>query len=322
MVKPLRVFIPPREFFSRRRPIPGHGRLRRGMMFSGFGADRYRPTTDQILAIPQQGAWYRIKKGETWWGTAKTAYGAENVKAGLLMMNRSTWNDHIERASTGWEAYKVDGLQATPKYSATDPLATKGSGTAYPVAWIPPLATGAEPEEIYKTPTTGPIGPPGQIGPVGPPGPVGPMGPAGPAGARGPVGPPGSAGEINAAMIESSLEQYFKTHPLQAGPMGPPGPQGIPGARGPQGPPGPQGAPGSASEAAINAAVQDWLKKHPIEAVNGPPGPIGPPGPQGIPGTRGPAGPTGPQGPAGSGGGGGDNKGLWALPLAALPFLA
>jgi len=293
------------------------------MMFGGLGADRYRPTTEQILAVPQQGSWYRIKKGETWWGTAKAAYGAENVKPGLLMMNRSTWNDHIERKSTGWEAYKVDGLQATPHYSATDPLGTKGSGNAYPVAWIPPLATGAEPESIYTAPDQGPIGPAGQPGPPGPIGPAGPMGPAGPTGPIGPAGVPGArgpagpAGEVNAALIESSLEAYFKAHPLQ---QGQPGPQGPMGPRGPAGPAGPPGAPGSASDAAINAAVQDWLKKHPIEAVNGPPGPRGPAGPIGPPGIPGERGPEGPQGPAGSGGGGGPDKGLWVLPLAASIF--
>ena len=153
--------------------------------FMGLGAEggRYIPTPDQILDVPTPGAWYRIKKGETWWGVSKTAYGKADVKKGLLAMNKSTWNDHIDRKTKDWEAYKVKGLQATPDYSATDPHAPVGSGNAYPVAWIPPL-TGEEPEQMGYTPVTTPppvTKPPSSTttyipGPKGDPGPPGPPG--------------------------------------------------------------------------------------------------------------------------------------------------
>ena len=327
MSTPLRVIsLPPRRFVHRKR-FSRPGRIlaaHRRPMFFGLGSDRYVPTPAQILTIPTPGAFYRIKKGETWWGTAKTAYGADNVKPGLLLMNASTWNDHIERKSTGWEAYKVAGLQATPDYSATNPRGTKGSGNAYPVAWIPPLDTAAEPESIYG-PTVGPSGPKGPPGPAGPPGPQGvpgPAGPAGPQGPRGASGPVGPAGALNAAAIQASLEEYFAKHPEMAGK---PGPQGLPGAMGPPGPIGPTGArgpsgpagpPGQATAEAIRAVVEQYLRENPIQVATGP---SGPPGPQGIPG---PVGPRGPVGPSGSGGGEGDNKQMWALPLVASVLLA
>lgn len=318
----LRVVPPVRPRFVQRRRVQ-----RRAFrpFWGGFGADRYIPTPAQILATPTQGAWYRIKKGETWWGTSKAAYGLENVKSGLLMINRATWNDHIERAAKDWEPYKVKGIQATPDYSATNPLGTKGSGSAYPVAWIPPLETGAEPEAIYVTPTVpgtpGQPGAPGKTGPMGPPGPMGPSGPIGP------MGPQGQAGVVNAAAIQSSLAEYFKTHPLAAGPMGPigpAGPQGRQGIPGPSGPMGPAGPPGQATAGFVEAAIQDYLRRNPIKQGSpgaiGPMGPAGPSGPQGVPGPIGPMGPIGPRGPAGSGGSvaSGQDKGLWTLPLAAV----
>jgi hypothetical protein len=208
--------------------------------FMGLGAegDRYIPTPDQILDVPTPGAWYRIKKGETWWGVSKTAYGKANVKKGLLTMNKASWNDHIDRKNKNWEAYKVKGLQATPDYSATDPHAPVGSGTAYPVAWIPPI-TGEEPEEMGYTPVTTPppvTKPPSSSTYI--PGPKGDPGPPGPPGDPGP--PPSSSA------IQSAVNQYFQTNP-------PPG--GVPG------PPGQPGPPPSSGE--IKSAVDQWLSSNP-----------------------------------------------------------
>jgi len=215
--------------------------------FMGLGAegDRYIPTPDQILDVPTPGAWYRIKKGETWWGVSKTAYGKANVKKGLLTMNASTWNDHIDRKNKDWEAYKVKGLQATPDYSATNPHAPVGSGNAYPVAWIPPL-TGEEPEQMgYQpsepttpTPVTKPPSSTTYIpGPKGDPGPPGPPGDPGP--------PPSSSA------IQSAVNQYFQTNP-------PPG--GVPG------PPGQPGPPPSSGE--IKSAVDQWMSANPPKVVS------------------------------------------------------
>lgn len=326
MARPIRVFVPQRRFINR-RAMMARGVPPRRFPFFGFGQDRYIPTPEQILDTPQQGAWYRIKKGETWWGTSKTAYGRDNVKAGLYLMNDATWNDHIEKATKGWEAYKRKGLQATPDYSASNPRGTKGSGNSYPVAWIPPLATGAEPEDIYKSPEQGPVGPQGVPGPRGPAGPVGPAGQPGPPGERGAIGPPGPMGppgSANAAAIEAALEEYFKAHPDMMGKPGPAGPRGepgLPGKIGPRGPAGPAGPPGQATAEAIEKAIQDYLTRHPIEVAGGPPGPIGPRG------ERGPAGPPGPMGPPGKAGAagtstGGQDKGLWVLPMAVSAILA
>jgi len=178
--------------------VPGGKDSLPKIFFMGFGAadseGRYLPTPDQIVATPTQGLWYQIKKGETWWGVAKKAYGSDNLKKGLLLMNASTWNDHIDRKTKGWEAYKVKGLQATPDYDSTaNPRAKVLTGTEYPVAWIPPL-TGEEPEDMGfapspDIPTPVPTTPgkqiPGPPGPAGPPGPSGPVGPSGTGGGGG-----------------------------------------------------------------------------------------------------------------------------------------
>jgi hypothetical protein len=298
----------------------------------GLGEDRFIPGPSLILDVPTAGAWYRIKKGETWYGTAKRAYGAENVKKGLLTINKSSWNDHIERKSTGWEVYGVQGLQATPDYSAANVHAGKGSGKDYPTAWIPPL-TGEEPEAIYK-PDTKPViipgspgepgtpGTPGALGPIGPKGDKGDRGDAGAPGPLGPMGPPGptgAAGTVNQAAILSSLTEYFKLHPEAAGkpgPMGPAGLPGLPGGIGPAGAVGPMGPPGPAgtiNQAAILAALTDYFKSHPEQA--GKPGPMGPPGPKGE---------RGEAGAMGAGGGGGDTKNLWlvAAGLGCLGIVA
>ncbi len=270
--------------------------------------DRIIPTAGQITPVPVAGKWYRIKRGETWWGTAKKAYGpAPNLRIGLLQMNASTWNDHIDRKRRGWESYNRPGLQATPDYSVTDPHAPKGSGTAYPVAWVPPL-TGEEPEEVY--PPEDPIVGPGIPGPRGPIGPIGPSGPRGTPGTIGPIGPGGSEGPPGQATDEAimrAVTDWMNTHPDEI--RGPAGQTGVPGT------PGAEGPPGQATDEAIMRAVTDWMNTHPDE-IRGPRGASGDMGPIGPLGPVGPVGPEGPMGPAGEGGSGGGN--MWMLPMVAL----
>lgn len=288
MMKRFRQYVPGGK-------LPAH-------YFLGFGAvdeeGRYLPKPSEIVAYPKPGTFYKFgtyKEDETYYGIAKRAYGADNVKKGLLTMNASTWNDHINRKNKGWESYKVKGLQSTPDYDSTNnPRAKVLTGHEYPVVWIPPL-TGEEPEDVgYEDPivtTPTPVPTPGEPIP-GPPGPTGPMGPAGPAGPAGAKGATGAKGV-----------------------PGPPGPEGPQGVIGPPGPTGPQGPPGPAGKGAGTS-------------IPGPPGPTGPMGPSGAIGPAGPPGPTGPMGPAGPAGppgpagaasaGGGDNKKLWAIPLVAM----
>jgi len=258
--------------------------------FSGLGATdsegRYLPTEDQIVDYPKPGAWYRFgtfKEKETYFGIAKRAYGGGNMKQKLLLLNNASWNDHINKKKTGWEAYNVEGLQSTPDYdSYANPRAEVLTGNDYPVLWIPPMS-GEEPEDLgFEDPiVTTPTPVPGKSIP----------GPPGPSGGQGIPGPPGTSGG-----------QGIPGPPGSSGPSGPPGPQGIPGPHGKgagsaiPGPPGPMGPPG-------------------LPGSMGPPGLPGPSG-EGIPG---PPGSIGPMGPSGSSGvGGGDNKKLWVLPLALI----
>jgi len=292
--------------------------------FAGYGLGFVDPKAGQIVTQPKQGAWYRLKSGESYWGISKRAYGQANVKKGLFLMNDSPWNEYIHKAKKGWTSYKVKGLQSTPDYSATEFRAPKGSGHAYPLVWIPPL-TGEEPKDVFPPDPDpvgipgppgprGPIGPPGARGAIGPPGArgaigppgskgakgdpgaVGPPGPRGPKGERGPMGPPGSG---EGGGVGPPGPKGAKGDPGAIGPPGPRGAVGPPGARGPRGERGPIGPPGSGEGGGV-----------------GPPGPMGPMGPPGARGDIGPAGPMGPPGPAGSAGegGGADNK-MWVFPL-------
>jgi hypothetical protein len=288
----------------------------RGNRFGGLGAvdNRYIPVPSQILDTPTAGYWYQIKRGETWWKVAKSAYGSNDLKKGLLLMNAATWNDHITRKKTGWEAYNRKGLQATPDYSLANPHAPAGSGKDYPVAWIPPLS-GQEPESLF--PST--IGPPGERGdkgatgsrgPAGPKGDRGPKGDQGPKGPKGDRGPKGTSGSITDAQIMAALNDYMRRNPAAAGARGPAGPKGDRGPEGPRGPVGPAGTSGSITDAQIMAALNDYMRRNPAAA-----GARGPKGDRGPEGPRGKVGPVGPRGPAGSGGGGGDDKKMWVLPL-------
>lgn len=243
---------------------------------NGLGAeDRYLPSSGEILTRkPRPGTFYRSRKGITPWHVSKAAYGQENVKAGLTLMNSATWNDQIRKARKGWEAYGVDGLQFDPKYSKA-PRSSYRSGSDYPVVWIPPL-DGAEPEDLQPKPSPAPSPIPGVPGPRGPSGPRGPGGTPGTPGPQGPGGSPGTPGT--------------------PGPRGLIGPSGSAGPRGHRGPVGP---PGSANEAAIAAAIKAYMIAHPTEAGAGPPGPRGHRGPSGMPGSIGPRGPRGSIGPPG-----------------------
>ena len=243
-LKRLRVFpgfqykCPTGRFLNRKMAqyTPGGRRGLPRIFFSGLGAvdseGRYLPTKAEIVSTPKPGLWYQIKKGETWWGVAKKAYGSTDLKKGLLLMNKSSWNDHINRKKKGWEAYKVAGLQATPDYdSSANPRAKVLSGNEYPVAWIPPL-TGEEPEDLgFGAGPTIPTPVPGQ-------GPPGPIGPPGPKGATGPVGPPGPAGKGSGTSIPGPAGPPGKSIVGPPGPAGPAGPVGPPGPAGPIGPSG------------------------------------------------------------------------------------
>ena len=286
-----------------RGPRPQGGRLIKGGALAGvygFGltdeGKRYLPKASEIVTDKTQikpGIFFQPATDLYPYNVAARAYPG-NVKAGLLAMNRATWNSHIRKSTKNWEAYKVSGLQHEPHYAGVaDPRAGWGSGHQYEIEWIPPIDAAGnpiEPEDVIKTtptPTPDPTqptkptqpgqGPAGPAGPPGPPGPIGPPGPAGSAAQKGAPGMPGPAGS--------------------AGPAGPPGPQGSPGRAGAPGAAGPPGPAGNASADVIKAAVDEYIRTHP-PSTGGPPGPAGPMGPPGA-ATIGPAGPPGPQGPPG-----------------------
>jgi len=148
---------------ARRQRIARMIRRHKWMHARGFAGSldatsgRYVPDSSEILiSSPRPGTFYIPRSGIYPIKVAEVAYGPANKKAGLLAMNASTWNDHVRRGTKGWEAYKVSGLQFDPKYG-TNPRSIYGSGTSFPVIWIPPL-DGKEPEAVIVSPA--PIAPP------------------------------------------------------------------------------------------------------------------------------------------------------------------
>jgi len=289
-----------------------------GFGYYGFGADvRYQPKAADIADYPTPGKFYKFgtyKEAETYFGISKRAYGGDNVKAGMMLLNNSSWNSYINKKTKGWEAYKVKGLQSTPDYSGPpDYRRPVLSGHEYPMLWIPPM-DGKEPEEMgydpvvtaptpvptptpIPTPTPTPTPTPKPI-----PGPQGPKGPKGPKGDKGDVGPQGPPGQATKSAILEAVGEYLAANPDLV--KGPQGEQGIPGI------PGPQGLPGEATKSAILEAVGEFIAANP-DLVKGPQGEQGEQGIPGIPGPQGPPGVTNT-----SQGGGKEN--MWVLPLVAL----
>jgi hypothetical protein len=261
--------------------------------FAGFGAydpasdPRYIPTVSEIDVANKKstpGRWYRPTNDETPFGVAKRAYGSASLKTGLMLMNNSTWNSHITKGTSGWESYKIKGLQFNPQYSASLVHAPSGSGKVQPTVWIPPI-TGEEPEDLGKKPTPTPIPIP-DLDPVptptpGPtPTPIPGQGPKGDKGDKGDPGSVGPAGPMPSnAAVAALISDYMGAHPPQPGPKGDKGDPGPTGAMGP---------PGSASPESVDALIKEYLKSNP--AQQGPVGPMGPKGDKGDPGTQGPQG--------------------------------
>lgn len=305
---------------------------------SGFmQGGKYIPEPNQILDVPTPGYWYHIKKGDTYWKISRDAYGLDNVKAGLYLMNDNSGNAHIDKKNKGWEAYGVKGLQATPDYDYDNPRDPVMSGNDYPVVWVPPMDGGTPednwteapvaPEPVFTPPVEGPIGP------AGPPGPMGPRGQRGPTGPAGPAGPKGDPGQASEAAIRNAVLDWMNKNkkdligpPGAPGKPGPAGPIGKPGPAGPRGPSGSIGKRGPAGPAGQRGPVgprgpagatgkRGQIGPAGARGPAGPIGPMGPTGPIGPVGIRGPVGPRGTRGPKGK-----DAKqtAFWLLPLLAL----
>jgi hypothetical protein len=263
----------------------------------GFGA----APSIAVMATPTAGFYYQVKKGDTPWKIANTAYVDSGlltaVKTGLFLLNDNPANAHIQKGTSGWESYKVKGLQLNPKYAPGDASAAHGSGTAYPLLWVPPT-DGRTPDQMG-----------------GGSGPAGPQGNPGQKGDKGDKGDPGHtptaaeikklisdfmdqhpvAGKVSAADLAAAVADHLAKNPVAQGERGP---QGIPGEPGPAGPPpgketikaliaefmDENPVAGKVSAADLAAAVSDHLAKNPPIAQ-------GARGPQGIPGEPGPAGP-------------------------------
>ena len=265
------------------QPLYGDVMSLHGLDELGQASGFYIPKPSEIrTSNPIPGSFFITHKGYTPWHVARDAYKANiGIYPGLKLMNASPWNGYIKRSKKGYENYPAigAGIQFWPKYDASTPRAPFGSGTDYPIVWVPPV-DGSDPvTPVTGNGTPGPPGPPGPKGDPGPPGkpggpgpagargPAGPAGPAGPRGERGPQGPPG-AGE----------GESIPGPPGPPGPAGARGPAGLPGAMGPRGqtgipgPVGPPGPPGPGGELdqeqleqLIARLIAEYMDAHPID---------------------------------------------------------
>jgi hypothetical protein len=276
--------------------IPAYNR------FSGVGAASY----SVVSANPTPGTFYRTKKGDTPWSIANNVYvkpGLTSIKAGLMLLNDNIGNYHIRKAKSGWTSYGIKGLQFTPDYARESYPSTHGTGTDFPLLWIPQI-TGAPPIQKAQV-TPGVKGDKGDKGQRGLPGESGAPGQPGPAasqkqiaslvndflkknpparGQRGSDGQPGADGQPGPAasqkQISSLVNDFLKKNPPAKGQRGS---RGLPGADGQTGA---DGQPGTgASQLQISSLVNDFLKKNPpARGQRGQAGADGRPGADGQPG--------------------------------------
>jgi hypothetical protein len=116
----------------------------------------YVPTPEMILDVPMFNSFYRAPSNVSIL-VSNIANQARN-NAGLdrsyiwktiRAMCGSIWNkSHIEYSTRGYENYNIEGIQYSKKYGS-DPLALPGSGTQYPVVWIPDPDSPLEPSAIF-----------------------------------------------------------------------------------------------------------------------------------------------------------------------------
>lgn len=229
-----------------------HGRQR--MSYRGLGqAGPYIPAEAQIeKTTPKQGLFFRPQKPITVAQISRLAYGKDYTANGVKAIAASAWNHHIRYTKKGYEYLNIEGPAMHAKY-ALNPISNYGSGTRWPVFWIPPLATKQEPEDVFtgdtdtdtdisktirdevdrwlklhpppagepgrdgrhgEAGTPGVPGKPGVPGPDGKPGGLGPAGPQGKQGIPGPAGKTGPAGSgVSPELIAKKVKEYIEANP-------------------------------------------------------------------------------------------------------------
>jgi hypothetical protein len=302
--------------------------------YLGQDSGRYTPAENQIeKAEPKQGLFYRPSKGDTTAAISRAAYGKDYTANGVKAISAATWNSsHVKYTTKGYEYLKISGPDLVPKYAAA-PRAAYGSGAEYPVLWIPPLSTKAEPEQVFTGDGAtdqniaalirseverymlahpvppGAQGPAGATGKQGPAGASGAQGPAGATGKQGATGPQGPAGAITAKSIADEVSKYIEAHPISGVTPGQIAQEVSNYLK--------SNPPAGVPIGEIQKAVADYLIKNPPPGIaagqiaqevaaylkSNPPaagkqGPAGASGQQGAQGARGPEGLPGPAGSA------------------------
>jgi len=116
----------------------------------------YVPTPEMILDTPMFNSFYRAPSNVSILvsniaNQARNQAGKDRsyIWKTIRAMCGSIWNkSHIEYSTRGYENYNIEGIQYLKKYSP-DPLSLPGSGTQYPVVWIPDPDLPLEPSTIF-----------------------------------------------------------------------------------------------------------------------------------------------------------------------------
>ena len=117
----------------------------------------YYPKEEQIKrAGPRPGMFYwatrAVNVAEIARVAAKNSPTPISTAEMVALIAGSSWNHHVRYSSKGYTSYGIEGPQMEAKYSSTDYTAGYGTGTSWPMLWIP-TADGKEPEDVYGSPS-------------------------------------------------------------------------------------------------------------------------------------------------------------------------
>ena len=112
------------------------------------------PTLEMISPVPLFNKFYQGDYSTVWKIAQQAALISGNqasIANTIRAIAASAWNHHITYTSQGYESYYIRGPEWLRKYDPNNPVSSKGSGTSYPVLWIPDPNNPKEPEQIFIT---------------------------------------------------------------------------------------------------------------------------------------------------------------------------
>jgi hypothetical protein len=117
----------------------------------------YIPDQSEISDVPAYNSFFRAPRSESPLvsqisNAARKNAGIDDTRyiwKGIRAIAASPWNQsHIAYSDRGYENYNIEGPQYSKRYSL-EPLAPPGSGSDYPVMWIPDPDNPLDPSAIF-----------------------------------------------------------------------------------------------------------------------------------------------------------------------------